>query len=186
MESSERKPKFDAIFSLAEKATEDEELDPRHLWPTVFPKLFGKAIELDRPALLRSLLELAHDSMPPKLQQEKVRANDASLLRACEADSYDLVKPFLLRGYRLKLGDFSRGHEAEHCQQSQYSSLAEKRRNKKGVISRGDQVRKLYVLRQMAKPSYILGCYQVVCEEKYEKMDQTVDFYCECNSKVCH
>ncbi len=187
MESHDRKPKFDAVFALAEKAVADGQLDGPSLWPAVFAKLFNKAIEMESARDVKELLEMSHDSQPPKLHGSAggaPKSNDASLLKACEKDSYELVRPFLARGYRLRLDDFSASTGAKTLgaeePPSEHSSLKERRRR-----LRGDQVRNLYVLRQMSKPSYILGCYKVICDEFYENRDrQQTEVLCQCNNQV--
>ena len=192
--------------ALAASAKDEKPSEASTAWQEIFPRIFAKAIERESVKELRTLLELAHDSQPPKLRpasgfihSNTPPLNDTSLMKACETDNFELVRLFLVRGYRLRLEAYSNSDEGTA---SSSSGKKKKKKPKRTLPEKGadcvfhrsslsarqrrreDDVRNLYILRQMAKPAYILGCYVVVCEEKYEQSRAVKNEpICECGNR---
>ena len=77
---------------------------PSALWPKVFAPLVCRAVERDCPDLLARVLSLARDAA--RLGPAPPDDNDPALMKACEADRYELVRVLVSHGYRLRSGHF--------------------------------------------------------------------------------
>ena len=74
--------------------------------------------------------------------------------------SQKLVKLLLAKGYRLSSNHFQENHLVRSTWTDLPFRVAKER------VNLGDEVYQLHILRAMAKPSYILGQYMAVCEQK--------------------
>ena len=115
--------------------------------------------------------------------------NDPSLLLACEYDNYQVVQAFVKRGFRLAITSMYSEEPAGHAMGDKHY-WKDMVRDMPGFLTeeqcaRGDEdeVFNLFVLRMMARPSYILACYTVVAEEKdLDDRGEVRESYCECPS----
>ena len=75
-----------------------------------------------------------------------------------------MVKPLVLRGYRLRTGHLSQNTRDEMESWNKYMELPFVR-NKLRTFSGRDEIRDLNVLKCMAQPAYIVACYNFTCED---------------------
>ena len=145
--------------------------DKDAFWERTFRELLCEAVEAQKPDILWDLLDQAHCSSQPRVRG-RPGSNHPALLAACEKDDYELVRPLLSFGYRLRLSYLSsdsRGARIARGETSWWDLV------KLPFLTGGeeesrplkeDHLEFLQVLSMMSRPTYILGCYGVVAELK--------------------
>ena len=188
LEDKQIKGKFESLFAFVEKRSAEIRVD----WKALFARILRRCLEIECSALLEEVLSLAHDSNPPKLGVNPPALNDPTFLRACEADNYEMIQPFVNRGYRLssKLlrsqtgAGWTTGDEDDGVTWKDYVEmplfLFQSKRKEKFSSFIDDEVQDVQLLKTMSNPGYVLAAYVTALEKSgLEKMDPPAN--CGCN-----
>ena len=144
-------------------------------------------------------LELMADILS-KLQDEKLndenyssilQKNSPILMAACRKDHFEIVRILVDHGCRLTpsyLDDTNTSKENK-TSWTRYTSqiqtmlldVVQPRAADHNLFEGGDVVNDLHLLRLMAKPSYILSCYNSVAEKTFMDNNQTLHHRCNCS-----
>ena len=141
-------------------------------------------------------LELMTDILC-KLQDEKLndenyssilQKNSPILMAACRKDNFEIVRILVDNGCRLTpsyLDDTNTSKENK-TSWTRYTShiqtmfdVVQPRGHT--LFEGGDEVNDLHLLRLMAKPSYILSCYDSVAERTYKNLNNDTDMHLSCD-----
>jgi hypothetical protein len=145
-------------------------------WARIYDGLFVAAVDRDAPTLLAELLSMAHDGLEPTLPL-KPQSNNVALRRACEKNSYALVKPLLDRGYRLEVTPPSVAGRWRDEMMEVVSISAGSANELEG----SDHIKNLQLLELHVKSAYLLACYATLAE-KYDWEDtRSGRCFCECD-----
>ena len=144
-------------------------------------------------------LELMTDILS-KLQDEKLndenyssilQKNSPILMAACRKDHFEIVRILVDHGCRLTPSylDDTNTSKGNQTSWTRYTSHIQtmldvvQPRPDLNLFEGGDEVNDLHLLRLMAKPSYILSCYDSVAEKTYTKTDhnQRQNHSCHCS-----
>ena len=175
--------KFDQVFAFVEARLQED-----FNWTKVFQLLFKEAVEMESPSVLTDLLSLGHDDLSsrrskPRLTKSPVHPNNPALLLACKKNNYELVRPLVERGYRMRtmhLSSRRREHMDSWAKYIQIPFLFESdpghENDGNNPHNRLDEITELEILRLMSKPAYINACYTAVAEN----YDWERNEWCEC------
>ena len=144
-------------------------------------------------------LELMTDILS-KLQDEKLndenyssilQKNSPILMAACRKDHFEIVRILVDHGCRLTPSylDDTNTSKGNQTSWTRYTSHIQTMLDvvqphpDLNLFEGGDEVNDLHLLRLMAKPSYILSCYDSVAERTYTKTDhnQRQNHSCHCS-----
>ena len=113
-----------------------------------------------------------------------LQKNSPILMAACRKDSFGIVRILVDHGCRLTpsfLDDTNTTKETKISWTKKMFDVV--RPPSHDLFEGGDEVNDLHLLRLMAKPSYILSCYDSVAERTYTKTDhnQRQNHSCHCS-----
>ena len=174
-------------------------------WAGLLQAFLLIAVDLDSLDLLHQLLALgitgSGQRKPVILAGESMPVNSQALIRACEGNKYWMVKAFIKRGFRLKTGHWTQRTLDEldswqrYCLPARFLpglfiAVLSRRYTEIPFLSRRmasfensrDEIAELTVLKAMASPSYIVGCYMVV-QDARNLAEAKDDMFqgCECH-----
>ena len=142
-------------------------------------------------------LELMTDILS-KLQDEKLndenyssilQKNSPILMAACRKDHFEIVRILVDHGCRLTPSylDDTNTSKGNQTSWTRYTSHIQtmldvvQPRPDLNLFEGGDEVNDLHLLRLMAKPSYILSCYNSVAEKTFKDNNQRLHHSCDCS-----
>ena len=124
-------------------------------------------IEEENPAVLNDILNGLNDKKNDEnyfhILQE-LKENSQVLLSACGKDKFDLVKILVFHGFRLTTSYLENFKKVKKLSWYRYIIPnirlvpdSSRKNVAKSLLMQGDEVNDLYLLKLMAKPSYVLG-----------------------------
>ena len=124
-------------------------------------------IEEENPAVLNDILNGLNDKKNDEnyfhIHQE-LKENSQVLLSACGKDKFDLVKILVFHGFRLTTSYLENFKKVKKLSWYKYIIPnirlvpdSSRKNVAKSLLMQGDEVNDLYLLKLMAKPSYVLG-----------------------------
>ncbi len=207
LERQQLDEKFFPMFELIEKAirnssfTFDGNPDPAKNFKKLCDISIAKIVELDDVRTLEELLANLHGFERDPLYgyvRNAWGSNCPALKAACRKNHFEMVKALVSCGYRIVTS-----HDHEEKTSNRVRSRARRRwfvdipsvfspqeeeTNNLNTFEGGDEINDLHNLRLMAKPAYILACYEAVVEKTldFNMPIEVVNGSCDCSEHYNH